>query len=38
MSGLLEVERFVILSKFGVSLVEVLLEDGVMCELLANLD
>jgi len=38
MSGLLEVERFVILSKFGVSLVEVLLEDCVMCELLANLD
>jgi len=32
-----EVERFVILSTFGVSLVQVLLEDCVMCELLANL-
>jgi hypothetical protein len=32
-----EVERFVILSKFGVSLAQVLLEDCVMCELLANL-
>jgi len=32
-----EVERFVILSNFGVSLVQVLLEHCVMCELLANL-